>query len=68
MLLLELLQPVGRQSVQEAVLVPCCVRKQLGLLHDFFILDLKAPLLLPPHVIAQRSVEVGILALDTLDA
>lgn len=65
MLLFELLQPTAGQIHQDPVLVPTGSRKQPCLLHDFVILNVKSTLLLPPNVVAKRSVEIGILCFAT---
>lgn len=67
MLLLELLQPATRQTIEDVLLVPARVGKQPGLLHDLFVANLESSLLLSPDVVAERAVKVGMLSLSALD-
>lgn len=59
MLLLELLQPAGRQVRDYGVLEVAPAGEELGLLHDLVVRQPEAALLLSLDVIAERAIEIG---------
>lgn len=67
MLLFELLEPAACQVVDYTFLVAAGTSKEFGVFHDLLILHLKPTLLLPPDVVAQCSIEIGMLAFSPFD-